>query len=1073
MKTLNTNLIFLLAASGLTSASASCRAQSRAAQLTAPIPSRSAAPENAMDSVTGIVHSRLLRSGVPMGGIGAGTFQLRTDGTVGQSAVGDDPARLRAPSPGCFLALWTRAQSRASARVLALQSGYGLPTVSRLDYDGLYPQANLAFPEVSPSVQAALLAFSPLVPFDLRNSSFPAAVFILRLKNTTTAPVEVSGLLSWESLLPLTDANARMGHAAMIFPSVQGFFGAHLGSAGNLQMPDMPVAAASNPDVRNTSVSNASRPADTSPTQPQMTVAAYPQRPQAIVTTALWDATDARPVWWDAFARDGDVPDGKANQAAQFARPAACVSVRLTLKPGEAVELPFAVSWYMPRPPALPISKRGQDSADNGVPAYPIPARNGDNAGRYYQVAFGSADDAAMQLLEDWRSLYGLTEEWQKRLLFSNLPRWMARRLINAAAPLSTHAVHTRDGRFAFLDTVRSDTAGDDRATRLSNAAPAATPGVAAASSDVADALQSERDATFAHQSADALLLALFPQLAAQELRQFAAMQDADGFVAPPAGADWAARLGPPLTLGGPLIPDVPNLFVLPDLGRPASGASEGAKPNTAPADAAPRGRGKAPAATPSLRPANKIAPPDAAAPGGPPSALATLDPIDATSAYVLQTTRFLAWTGDADDVKRFYPSAQRAVSALLKQKEETLAPLPPAALTLRLAALKAGQRLARLADDEAFAKQCEAGARQGSMDMEARLWNGEFYQTAPRMVSNPAKVSKTAPLVPGPDAICASDQLWGQWLAYQLDLGPLLPPDHLLRAAQSVQRRNDLASDAPLPTTPPLSLLPAPGALLPPWHVRTDGKPLPIPAALCLLPASILADAALNIWQDQPEVGVALLRRLEEGRDDVVRSPWQYPARVAGRQGDKETRRQGDKRIGDGEQEEGSGQSEAEANFPAASLAASADWNLLYALQGFALDMNTGQMTLAPNIPGLWRTFNAPIFAPTFWGQVEYRPTAHGGITSFRLDRLIGFVTTPSAGLLRSRAELTLKTLRVLSPPRLVNNTVPTRFAAYVSVGQKPIGCRAAQDAEGYITLAFDSPLALTAGDRLEVDVH
>jgi hypothetical protein len=103
----------------------------------------------------------------------------------------------------------------------------------------------------------------------------------------------------------------------------------------------------------------------------------------------------------------------------------------------------------------------------------------------------------------------------------------------------------------------------------------------------------------------------------------------------------------------------------------------------------------------------------------------------------------------------------------------------------------------------------------------------------------------------------------------------------------------------------------------------------------------------------------------------------------------------------------------------------------------------------------------------------MEYRPTVHGGLTTFRLDRLIGFVTTPANSVLRSRAELTLKTLRVLGPPRHQDNTLPMQFTAHVSLGQKPIGCRATLDATGFVTLAFDSPLALTAGDRLEVDIH
>ena len=103
----------------------------------------------------------------------------------------------------------------------------------------------------------------------------------------------------------------------------------------------------------------------------------------------------------------------------------------------------------------------------------------------------------------------------------------------------------------------------------------------------------------------------------------------------------------------------------------------------------------------------------------------------------------------------------------------------------------------------------------------------------------------------------------------------------------------------------------------------------------------------------------------------------------------------------------------------------------------------------------------------------MEYRPTVHGGVTTFRLDRLIGFATSPTNSTLRNRAELTLKILRVLGPPRRQDNTLPTQFTAHVSLGQKPIGCRAALDAAGFVTLTFDSPLTLTAGDRLEVDMH
>ena len=346
-----------------------------------------------------------------------------TDGTVSRAAIANNWNRPLANSPGCFAALWTRTETRTSARVLALASPYALPTVARLDYDGLFPQAILTYPNSALPVQAALVAFSPLIPFDVKNSSFPAVAYVLRLKNPTTAPVEISAALSWENMLPAAaagDVGANTGTigtngSAAIIPSGEGFFGAQL--TRDAKQPDGGA----------------------------MALLAYPQRAQAVVTTALWSADAARPGWWDAFAREGAVTEtqagrengGKPDAAGKttpqtLGRPAAVVAVRLTLKPGENVELPFAVSWYAPH----------------------LKTPAGEDVGPYYQVAFSSADDAARRLLEDWRSLYGLTEEWQKRLTFSNLPRWSARRLINAAAPLAANTIHTRDNRFAFLGTI-------------------------------------------------------------------------------------------------------------------------------------------------------------------------------------------------------------------------------------------------------------------------------------------------------------------------------------------------------------------------------------------------------------------------------------------------------------------------------------------------------------------------------------------------------------------------------------------------------------------------------------------
>ena len=150
--------------------------------------------------------------------------------------------------------------------------------------------------------------------------------------------------------------------------------------------------------------------------------------------------------------------------------------------------------------------------------------------------------------------------------------------------------------------------------------------------------------------------------------------------------------------------------------------------------------------------------------------------------------------------------------------------------------------------------------------------------------------------------------------------------------------------------------------------------------------------------------------------------------------------------------------------------LAQAGAWQVLDALTGFIYDTKTNVMTLLPHIPGEWRSLTAPIFRPTFQGRMEYKPTAHGGLTTFRLDRL---VLSPPPGSKRKtqiNAQLIISALRVPAPPR--SDLSPT--TVHVSVRQEPLGFHLTPDAAGNtLLITLDTPRPLFAGDRIEVDVH
>lgn len=817
-----------------------------------------------VDPGAGVVHSQRLRSGLPLGGIGVSAYQSMTDGTV--ASVPSQAIPAVSEMPACFGAVWTRVQGKRTARVLALRNAYNLPVMTALDYDGLYPQAHQRYPGSPLPLELSLLTFSPLIPFDLKNSALPAATFIFHLHNPSPIAIEAAVALSWG------DASTASSQVAAP-PAENGFFSLRLSSPA--RPTDRPPQSGRADDGS------------------ERTLMAYPPRRDAIVTRAAWNPGEAHPSWWESFAAEGQIPDFAGGTTAPGAQSAGVVVVRLTLKPGATVDVPFAIAWTSPH-------------------RY---APSGEDLGYYYQIAFADSYAAARYLLDNWSALYGLTEEWQKRLLGSNLPLWMTRRLINSAASLSTTALHTRDGRFVWH--------GEPGAPDLPLTAP------------VTETLE-QREARL---GAFPLILAFFPALAAQEVRH--------------AGSQIALQTGPP---------------------------------------------------TP-----------------------------EAATDYTLLLAQYALWTNDSAFLQREYAHLRRALAALLPPEADAAPDPPAAAWSLRLAALGAGRALAHLDSVQAFTEAardgltgsiaavlprmeadrqlelaCNKALKAGTAQFVSERWTGHYFADAP-------------------DRACATDQLFGSWIANTLGVTLPISDSNIAQALATLRIHNDALTAFPLG---------------PVRRTDAQGHTLSGSGIDCLVPASVLSEAILAIQQNQPDAGVSLLHRLETVRTHTLQEVWNTPLRFQADTGAMPS--------------------------AAPGTTQAADWNLLAALEGFGYDPALDRMTLSPRIPGIWRTLSAPVFAPTFWGHVEFKPLAHGVLLTFRLDRFIA----PPALKPDRKSGLTRLTLRSLRVPGLPSGAAAPPVV-HASLGPNPLGVRTAADSSGDLILMFATPLSLSAGDRLEVNIH
>jgi hypothetical protein len=101
---------------------------------------------------------------------------------------------------------------------------------------------------------------------------------------------------------------------------------------------------------------------------------------------------------------------------------------------------------------------------------------------------------------------------------------------------------------------------------------------------------------------------------------------------------------------------------------------------------------------------------------------------------------------------------------------------------SLYLAALRAGEEMAKEMGDEQFAGQCRKIFESGSKLAVDRQWDGEYFIQLVDLEKYPKHQYAKG---------CLSDQLFGQGWAHQLGLGYIYPPDYVKKALRAVFKYN------------------------------------------------------------------------------------------------------------------------------------------------------------------------------------------------------------------------------------------------------------------------------------------
>ena len=259
--------------------------------------------------------------GVPIGGPGAGSIMVNAGGSFGPWHFKVGAPELRRRLAAAAFHFFEKPDGKP-ARVTTLTAGRLMPAWQPLPpnagfYHALYPKGWLTFRCFTADV--ALKFFSPILRGNVRETSYPVAVFEFALANPTAQPLDVGVLFTFPNAAGHT-AELRSGFLNVL--------------AADAERKILAVVLDAN----------------------------YERNPPAAQDTEWCIAVRAEHEGeatyvpsWNALASGGDVvgefgDDGRLpNEALDATDSAAAVAFRTRLAPKATVTVPFALSWDFPR----------------------------------------------------------------------------------------------------------------------------------------------------------------------------------------------------------------------------------------------------------------------------------------------------------------------------------------------------------------------------------------------------------------------------------------------------------------------------------------------------------------------------------------------------------------------------------------------------------------------------------------------------------------------------------------------------------------------------------------------------
>lgn len=352
-----------------------------------------------------------LKSGLPLGGIGCGKFEILSNGLLDNFTIQNNAVNpLGSPDNtgllGFHFGAFIQTKNKKVAKLLQTQKLSHYPTVENIEYEAVFPFVKLSYKDKGLPVDISLEANSNFIPFNIKDSSLPAVFLSFVIKNKAKNGLDFSLLIIARNII----GECTVGRLNRIKKNKK-FIALNLTHA--LPQPkdsfgDLNINVPYDKDFKISFLNG------------------WNMQKEPFV----FNQENINLAAWDNFKNDGTLPNIEISEPVpcQSFELGSSLAIKIKIKAGQSKTIPVIFNWFFHK-------------------TY---------AGNFYETKFKNVSAVSKYSLTNRNVLYKKTNAFSKKILALDLPYWLKEAMLNNLYPLISSSLYLKDKRFSLYEAPKT-----------------------------------------------------------------------------------------------------------------------------------------------------------------------------------------------------------------------------------------------------------------------------------------------------------------------------------------------------------------------------------------------------------------------------------------------------------------------------------------------------------------------------------------------------------------------------------------------------------------------------------------